>query len=94
MTCSIETCERHAVARGLCKTCHQRARRHAKRAQEGTQEARRATLIPQPLPGSARNILVTLRLSEYEHRQLVRIAQQRNTTMSDALRQLIREEAE
>ncbi len=94
MTCSIDGCERPAVARGLCRVCHQRARRAAKRAQQGTQEDRRATLVVQSLSDSTKPILFSLRLSEHEHRQLVRIAQQRNTNMSDALRQLIREEAE
>lgn len=33
MRCSVDGCERMAVARGLCKACHQRQRRAAERAE-------------------------------------------------------------
>lgn len=46
MCCSVEGCERPAVARGLCKVCHQRQRRAAQRAERPRELAPLAATQP------------------------------------------------
>lgn len=80
--CSIDGCCKPLRAHGLCNMHYERQRRAI--VKQGRPHR----------PREATDIMFSLRLSEHEHRQLVSISTQRNCTLSDTLRQLIREEAE
>jgi len=84
--CSVDGCGRPAVARGLCKRCHQNARRAAKRA-DTPRELQPLCVAP---PREGIEIMFNVRLSEADRAALDRIARARGLTAAAAIRELIR----
>lgn len=87
MCCSVEGCERPAVARGLCKVCHQRQRRAAQRAERPRELAPLATSSPATAPADE---AFHFRLSRAELEKLHHLADRAQMPASTLLRAWIR----
>lgn len=85
--CKVDGCSRPVAARGLCKVCHQRQRRAARRAE--TPRQLKPIFIDDPREDM--EVVFAIRLSEPDRARLDCIARERGLTCAALIRLWIKE---